>query len=152
TDAAAGAAFLFEPLADFFTVFLTTLVCGGVAPDLLALGFFDRFLAGFPAALFAALPVFFAAFLTACLPVWARFFAAEAWLARRDLRTFFAVRFVGVFFLAVATPNSFVAQIDLSGRTIRGAFTAWLPQAARTPRKPVVSVRDCRLRYRARRG
>ena len=110
------AAFTFEPVAALFAVFLTILDCRAVVPGFPVLVFFERFLAVLRAALFTVLLVFFVAFLTACLPVLARFFVAEAWLARRDLRTFFAVRLVGVFFLAVATPNSFVAQIDLSGR------------------------------------
>jgi hypothetical protein len=71
--------------------------------------FFDDFVAGFFEPFFVA-EVFFATFaLFAGFLAFTRFFGAEALatLARRGLRAFFAVRFLTVFFLAIATTISF---------------------------------------------
>jgi hypothetical protein len=81
--------------------------------------FFGDFLGAFvtPVFFFA---IFFAAFLAFCVPrllVFARFFSADALVVgpRSDLRAFFALRFLTVFFLAVATTISFVVETGLSG-------------------------------------
>jgi hypothetical protein len=52
------------------------------------------------------------AFFTPRLLVWPRFFNAAAFAvrARDDLPAFFALRFLTVLFLAVATTISFIAQ------------------------------------------
>src|SRR3977135_2709159 len=112
--------------------------------------FFTAFLAFFLAAFFTD----FSAFFTGRLPVLARVFDAAALAVRAlgDLRAFFAPRFLAVFFLAVATTISFIAQTRLSGIIAGGAFTALLPQAGRTPRKPTVFARGYIRRCRARRG
>ena len=80
--------------------------------------FFRGFLEGFLATFFAAVlfTVFLAAFFalpavfTTRLVLAARFFAAAFLLAlaRGDLRTFFALRFLDAFFFGVATTNSFM--------------------------------------------
>src|SRR5882724_5022719 len=168
------AAFLFGvptfALVPADNVFSATLVSSAVATGLFGLPF-DDFLVGvldgflgafFAAVLFSAFFAFFLAgffsvffaFFTGGLPVLARFFDASALAVRAlgDLRAFFAPRFLAVFFLAVATTISFIAQTRLSGIIAGGAFTALLPQAARTPRKPTVFARDYILRCRARRG
>ena len=76
-------------------------------------GFFEDFFAAFFAAFFTVfLATFFAlpAFFTTRLLLAARFFAAAFLLAlaRDDLRTFFALRFLDAFFFGVATTNSFM--------------------------------------------
>ncbi|HTF79870.1 MAG TPA: hypothetical protein VK620_37110 [Bradyrhizobium sp.] len=131
----------------------------GLLCDDFLVGFLDGFLGTFFAAVFFAvfLALFVAAFLaffTERLTVLARFFDAAALAVRAlgDLRAFFAPRFLAVFFLAVATTISFIAQTRLSGIFAGGASTALLPQAARTPRKPTVFARDYIRRCRARRG
>src|SRR5258705_12864003 len=105
------------------------------------------FAVGFFAAFFAA----FFAFLTTRLVFLARFFDAAALVvrARGDLRTFFAF-FPEVFFLGVATTNSFMAQTGLLGLK-SGGVTELLPQVTRIPRKPTAFVQDCILRCRSRR-
>src|SRR5260370_38278704 len=82
------------------------------------------FLADFPAAFFAAgLFAAFFAFLTAALLFSARFFgAAGVDRARGGLRAFFAFFFPEVFFLRVATTNSFMAQTGLLGLISGGAL------------------------------
>src|SRR5712691_1163177 len=117
-------------------VFSATLVSFAVAPGLFGL-LFDDFLVGvldgFLGAFFAAVffTVFFAFFLTAFLafftgrlPVLARVFDAAALAVRAlgDLRAFFAPRVLAVFFLAVATTISFIAQPRLSGIIARGVY------------------------------
>src|SRR5258708_38135494 len=126
----------------------------GLLCDDFLVGFLDGFLGTFFAAIFfTVFLAIFLAFFTERLPVLARVFDAAALTARLgDLRAFFAPRFLAVFFLAVATTISFVAQTRLSGIIAGGAFTALLPQAARTPRKPTAFARDYIRRCRARRG
>ena len=110
------------------------------------------------------LAVFFAAVAFSWPPSWPS--SPRAWLSSRAFSAptpwrcaraaicaaFFAFVFLAVFFLAVATTNSFIAQTRLSGMITGGALSASPPQAARTPRKPAVFAQDCILRCRARRG
>jgi hypothetical protein len=123
----------------FATVFLTAGAAGGGVVNTLALaavelrlfdlGFLADFFAGFFGDFFATaafLTVFLTAFLAAFFTVFlaaffaprlltfARFFAAVAFavLARADLPAFFAPRFLTVFFLGVATTNSFMLKPD----------------------------------------
>jgi hypothetical protein len=111
-------------------VFPATLVLFGVALGLFGPALFADFLGDFSGAFFAAdffpavffavcfavfLAVFFAGVLAFFALRWlllARFFnpAAFAVRARDDLRDFFALRFLTVLFLAVATTISFIAQ------------------------------------------
>jgi hypothetical protein len=115
-------------------VFPTTLNLFGVALGLFGPALFADFLGDFAGAFFAAgfFPaVFFAVFFAVCAAVFlavflagvlpffaprllvlARFFDAAAFAmpARDDLRAFFALRFLTVLFLAVATTISFIAQ------------------------------------------
>jgi hypothetical protein len=92
----------------FFTVFFA--------------GFFADFLAAFFAtgAFFLAAEVFltvFLAFLAPRFTVFARFFGADALAELRDVRVFFAPRFLTVFFLAFATTNSFYRSNKIVGGT-----------------------------------
>src|ERR1700738_1761670 len=101
--APAGACVFFvaDVLADFLAAFFVA-------------GFFKVFFAAFLAGL---------AFLTTRLAFLARFFAAAAFAVRTrgDLRTFFAF-LREVFFLGVATTNSFMAQPEFSGLIVGGAL------------------------------
>jgi hypothetical protein len=96
---------LFGPLFDDFLVG----VLDGFLGTFFAAVFFTAFLALFVTA--------FLAFFTERLLVLARFFDAAALAVRAlsDLRAFFAPRFLAVFFLAIATTISFIAQTRLSG-------------------------------------
>jgi hypothetical protein len=117
-------------------VFPATLVLFGVAPGLFGPAFFADFPGDLSGALFAAdffpavfFVVFFTVFLAFFAPrslVLARFFSAAAFAvrARGDLRVFFALRFLTVLFLAVATTISFIAQTRLSGIFVGAASTA----------------------------
>src|SRR5882672_3693866 len=146
--------FALVPADNVFSATLVSFAAGlglfGLLCDDFLVGFLDGFLGTFFAAVFVAA---FLAFFTKRLLVLARFFDAAALAVRAlgDLRAFFAPRFLAVFFLAVATTISFIAQTRLSG-IIAGAFTASPPRAARTPRKPAVFARDYIRRCRARRG
>jgi hypothetical protein len=111
-------------------VFAATLVLFDVALGRFGPALFADFLGDFSGACFAAdffsavffavcfavfLAVFFAGVLAFFAPrwlVWARFFNAATFAvrARDDLRAFFALRFLTVLFLAVATTISFIAQ------------------------------------------
>src|SRR3984893_10839380 len=119
-------------------------------------GFFAAFLAAvFFVAFFAVFLAFFFAFLATPLLLAARCLAA-AFLVTRGaavLRAFFAfLYFLGDFFLAFATTNSFKNSAEMSGMIKRRRVTASLPRASRIPRKPAFFVPDCTIRYRARRG
>src|SRR5882757_413607 len=101
----------------------------GLLCDDFLVGFLDGFLGTFFAAVFFAvfLALFVAAFLaffTKRLLVLARVFDAAALAVRAlgDLRAFFAPRFLAVFFLAVATTISFIAQTRLSGIIAGGVY------------------------------
>ncbi len=104
-------------------VFAATPVLFGVEPRLVDFAFFADFFDGFLAVFFAAAVFFgaflavFLAFLAARLVFLARFFSAEALAtaARRGLRTFFALRFLTVFFLGAATTNSFYCSNQIVG-------------------------------------
>jgi hypothetical protein len=78
--------------------------------------FFDAFLGAFFTAVvfFAVFLAVFLAFFAPRLLVLARGFRA-ALAPCRALRTFFALRFLTVFFLAVATTISFIAQNKIVG-------------------------------------
>src|SRR5262249_24899614 len=111
--------------------------------DLPAFAFADFLAACFAAGLFAFfvfLAILFVFLATAFL---ARFFAAAAVVV-------FALFFFEDF-VFLATTNSFVACNWGVLETIR-LFSASLPRAAKTPKKPEVSARDCSLRYRVPRG
>src|ERR1700687_2905949 len=107
-----------------FREFFGMLVCLGTETRFFDFVFFAAFLTDFLAAFFVAgfFAVFFA-FLTTRLLFLARFFDAAALVvrARGDLRTFFAF-FPEVFFLGVATTNSFMAQTGLLGLIIGAAL------------------------------
>src|SRR6267154_1826729 len=121
-------------------VFSATLVSFAVAMGLFDLAFddfvdgvLDGFLGAFFAAVFftACFAVFLAAFFTVFLAffterllVLARVFDAAALAVRAlgDLRAFFAPRVLAVFFLAVATTISFIAQTRLSGIIAGGVY------------------------------
>src|SRR6266851_3943015 len=108
-----------------FRDFFGTLVGSGAETRLFDFVFFAAFLIDFPAAFFTAgfLAAFFA-FLTTALLFLARFFDAAALVdrARGGLRAFFAFFFPEVFFLGVATTNSFMAQTGLLGLISGGAL------------------------------
>src|ERR1700716_2620353 len=121
---AAGAALLVAALVFGFPDVFGTLVCLGAETRFFDFVFFAAFLTDFLPAFFVA--GFFAAlfaFPTTRLLFLARFFDAAALVvrARGDLRTFFAF-FPEVFFLGVATTNSFMAQTGLLGLIIGGAL------------------------------
>jgi hypothetical protein len=108
--------------------FPATLVLFGAELGFLDLVFFADFVDDLFGAFFAA-GVFFAVFLaffTARVRFFARFFSAEALTirVRDDLRAFFAVRFLTIFFLAVATTISFIGQKKIVSDNHGGAFTA----------------------------
>jgi hypothetical protein len=92
--------------AAFFAGFLGTFFAAAV--------FLTVFLAVFLAVLFAAFFAVFLAFFAPRLLTFARFFTADAFavLVRADLPAFFAPRFLTVFFLGVATTNSFMLKPD----------------------------------------
>jgi hypothetical protein len=103
-------AFALLPADDAFPA---TLVLFIVELRLFDFVFFEDFFDGFLGAFFAA-AVFlavFLAFFAARVLFFVRFFSADALAARArgDLRTFFALRFLTVFFLAFATTNSSIA-------------------------------------------
>jgi hypothetical protein len=110
-----------------FCDFFGNLGGSGAETRLFDFVFFAAFLTDFLAAFFAVgfLVAFFAvffAFLTTRLLFLTRFFdAALADRARGGLRAFFAV-FPEVFFLGVATTNSFTAQTGLLGLISGGAL------------------------------
>ncbi|HEX9589810.1 MAG TPA: hypothetical protein VGA15_18955 [Bradyrhizobium sp.] len=125
-------------------VFPATLVLFGVALGLFGPAFFADFLGDFSGSFLAAdffpavfFAVFFAVFLAGFFTVFlaffaprllvlARFFSAAAFAVRPrgDLRVFFALRFLTVLLLAVATTISFIAQTRLSGIFAGAASTA----------------------------
>jgi hypothetical protein len=98
--------FDFVFFAAFFAGFLGTFFAAAV--------FLTVFLAVFLAVLFAAFFAVFLAFFAPRLLTFARFFTADAFavLVRADLPAFFAPRFLTVFFLGVATTNSFMLKPD----------------------------------------
>jgi hypothetical protein len=107
-----------------FRDFFGALGCVGAEPCGFDFAFFAGFLIDFLAAFFVT--GFFAVFLrplTAGLLFLARFFDAAALVvrARGDLPTLFAF-LPEVFFLGVATTNSFMAQTGLSGLIIGAAL------------------------------
>jgi hypothetical protein len=63
----------------------------------------------------------FLAFFAPRFTVFARFFCADALAELRDVRVFFALRFLTVFFLAFATTNSFYRSNKIVGGTITSA-------------------------------
>jgi hypothetical protein len=106
-----------------FRNFFGNLIGSGAETCCFDFVFFAAFLTDFLAAFFAAgfLAAFFA-FLTTRLLLLVRFFdAALADRARGGLRAFFAF-FPEVFFLGVATTNSFMAQTGLLGLISGGAL------------------------------
>src|SRR5260370_1304805 len=107
-----------------FSDFFGDLVGSGAETRLFDFVFFAAFLTDFLAAFFTAgfLAAFFA-FLATALLFLARFFDAAALVdrARGGLRAFFAF-FPEVFFLRVATTNSFTAQTGLLGLISGGAL------------------------------
>src|SRR5216684_1530927 len=112
-----------------FRDFFGTLVGSGAETRCFDFVFFAAFLTDFLAAFFTAgfLAAFFAAFfafLATALLFLARFFDAAALVdrARGGLRAFFAFFFPEVFFLGVATTNSFMAQTGLLGLISGGAL------------------------------
>src|SRR5713101_1016509 len=101
----------------------------GLPFDDFLVGVLDGLLGAFFAAVFFTVffTVFFAVFLaffTERLLVLARVFDAAALAVRAlgDLRAFFAPRVLAVFFLAVATTISFIAQTRLSGIIAGGVY------------------------------
>jgi hypothetical protein len=115
-------------LAFGFPGFFATAVGSGAEARFFDFVFLAAFLTDFLAAFFAVgfFAAFFAAFfafLTTRLLFLARFFDAAALVVRTrgGLRTFFAF-FPEVFFLGVATTNSFMARTGLLGLISGGAL------------------------------
>jgi hypothetical protein len=123
----AAAAVLLAVAVFGFRDFFGPLVGLGAETRFFDFVFFAAFLTDFLAAFFvvgflAAFLATFFAFLTTRLLFLARFFdAALADRARGGLRAFFAF-FPEVFFLGVATTNSFMAQTGLLGLISGGAL------------------------------
>jgi hypothetical protein len=102
-------------LTDFFAGFLAALFATAAFLTVFLVVFLAAFFTVFFAVFFEGFfEVFLAAFFAPRLLVFARFFTADTFavVARVDLPAFFAPRFLTVFFLGVATTNSFMLKPD----------------------------------------